>query len=210
MKYNLSFIGASLFPNESIKISKLYLELKNWPEVQKIVLEENILQKNKLSTTKREYSELKKRLENLSFPLLEYLVTATHDMVKLTLIYSICKASHIIYDFIIEVIREKYLLFDYTLLDMDYERFIRTKEEIELLPPISDKTAKKTKNMIFKILEQGGILNDVKERQIQRPYIDEQLLKLIYKHDRYADKYLKIFLLSDLDISNYLERFSNE
>lgn len=210
MKYNLSFIGASLFPNESLKISKLYLELKNWEEVQKTVIEENILQKNTLATTKREYRELKKRLENLSIPLLEYLVTATQDMAKLTLIYAICKASHIIYDFIVEVIREKYLLFDYTLLDMDYEKFIRTKEEIELLSPITDKTAKKTKNMILKILEQGGLLNSVKERQIQRPYIDEQLLRLIYKHDKHADKYLKIFLLSDTEIKNYGERFSNE
>ncbi|HPZ07489.1 MAG TPA: DUF1819 family protein [Candidatus Eremiobacteraeota bacterium] len=210
MKYNLSFIGASLFPNESIKLAKLYLDHKNWEKLQKIVLEENILQKNTLATTKREYRELKKRLENLPVPLLEYLVSSTHDMAKLTLIYAICKATHIIYDFIIEVIREKYLLFDYTLLDMDYEKFIRRKEEIELLSPVTDKTARKTKNMLLKILEQGGLLNNVKERQIQRPYVDEGLLKLIYRNDKHADKYFKIFLLSDTDIKNYRERFPNE
>ena len=77
MKY--SFISRTLLINETLKVASLCSGSKSWNEVKKVVLEDNLLQKNKIVSLQKQFSEIKTRLEKLSDELLDYLNQAVLD-----------------------------------------------------------------------------------------------------------------------------------
>ncbi len=64
--YVLSYTAVSLSFYESEIIANLFLETLDWQSVEQKVIEDNILQKGSIATRKREFIELKKRLETLT------------------------------------------------------------------------------------------------------------------------------------------------
>ena len=51
--------------------------------------------------------------------------------------------------------------------------------------------------MIFKILEQAGILNNIKDREIQLQILDQPVMEVIIED---SPEWLMIFMMSDYDI----------
>jgi len=196
--YSLSFTAASLMFFETEQIAKLYLEYKDWSKVATIVIDENYLQKGTISTRKREFAEIKKRLQNLEFEELEFMTTCTTDELKLFCLYLCAKTYRLIFEFIIEVVRDKYLNFEYTIYDSDYNNFLESKKLSSLkLQKITDKTIAKIKQVIFKILEQANLIDNIKTKNIQKPFISKELEDIIIKNN---PKYLACFLYSDSEI----------
>ena len=58
IKYRLSFGTGNAYINESNLILKKYLENKDWRETEKYNIENNILQTNTLSSSKRIFREI--------------------------------------------------------------------------------------------------------------------------------------------------------
>ncbi len=204
MKYSLSFTAASLAANETQIISKIYLEEREWDIVKRKVVDDNILQKGTITTRKREFAEIKKRISNLNEEELKFFVSSIGDELKHIALLSVYKTYRFIFDFAVEVIRRKYLLFDYEILDSDYEKFFESKKlAYEKLNTISQKTCYKIKQVSFKIFEQAGILDSVKTKNIKKPYLSNNLIEIIVKDD---PKYLKGFLYSDQDIDEAIKR----
>jgi len=204
MKYLLSFTAASLAANETQIVSKIYQESKNWDIVKQKVVDDNILQKGTIATRKREFAEIKKRVSNLNEEELDFFIEAVGEELKHIALLSVYKTYKIIFDFAVEVIRKKYLLFDYEILDSDYENFFESKKlAYEKLNTISQKTYYKIKQVSFKIFEQAGILDSVKTKNIKKPYLSKTLIEIIVKDD---PKYLKGFLYSDQDIDEAIKR----
>ena len=57
---------------------------------------------------------------------------------------------------------------DFNLTDTDYISFIRRKEiNHDELANLTDQTQAKVKQVIFKILEQAGIIDNVRDKEIQ-------------------------------------------
>jgi len=188
---------------ETEQLADLYLEHLDWAEVQQLIVDENILQKGTISTRKREFAELKKRLKELSSDEMRFIVTCTTDELKLFCLYLCAKTYRLIYEFVVEVIREKYLMFDYLILESDYTRFIESKTASSLkLQKITEKTQYKIKQVIFRILEQSTLIDSAKTKNIQKPYISQELESIVAKS---CVKYLAIFLYSDIDIKNIKE-----
>ena len=70
-------------PIETKNVVELYLQTQNWDEIKKKVIDDNILQKPTLDSRKRVFSELKKRLVNLTSLELEHFSNASMDDVKI-------------------------------------------------------------------------------------------------------------------------------
>jgi hypothetical protein len=204
LNYSLSFTAGSLMLYETEKLVLLYLEYNDWDKLRSLVVEDNILQKGTLSTRKREFIELKKRVEALSSEELNYFEDASSADIKYLVLLSCFKSYQFIFDFAAETIRNKLLLFDYQILNSDYESFFESKALLhENLNTISESTQKKIKQVVFKILEQSDIIDSVKNKNIQKPYLSEELLKLIIKDN---PKYLRAYLYSDNEINDYIKR----
>lgn len=190
-KYDFSFTASSLRLKEMILVAKALHENK---EVDYI----NDLGNGKSSTGKRMLSEFKKRFSHLTTEQVEVLLNSDLVSQKQITLLSVCKSYGFIREFIIEVVREKLLVYDYEVNDGDYISFYRRKHDLhDEMDTITELTEKKIKQVTFKILEQAGLINDIKSRIIQPQIIDYNLMKSIVNDN---PNWLKVLLVSDVDI----------
>ncbi len=206
-KYTFSFTGASALISETLIIAEEYERLKDWKAVQVSLLDNNLLNKIKQSTLKREFSEIKKRLSLLTPHQLHLLLTGSLDETKTMILLSLAKTYQILNDFIIEVLRNKYILFDKVLTDVDYNRFINSKSLIQTeLTTISEVTLRKVKQVIFKLLEQVGLITSAKNGIIIKPILSNESFEVIVKED---PRLLTTFLYSNEEIKDLLNKKVN-
>jgi len=188
---------------ETEQVANLYLEHQDWNVVGQLIVDKNIMQKGTISTRKREFAEIKKRLKHLNDDELKFITECTMDELKLFCLYLCSRTYRLLYEFIVEVVREKYLMFDYSILDSDYARFIESKTASSIkLQNITETTQYGIKNLIFRMLAQSGLIGSVKAKNIQKPYIPKKLETIVAN---YSVKYLAVFLYSDTDIKNIKE-----
>ena len=190
-KYEFSLTGSSLRVNEMILFATKYIN-------------EGLLEfkSDKGTTNKRMVSEFKKRIDNLTVNQQELLLNSNFSNQKQLAFLSACKTYSLLRDFVIEVVREKYLIMDFNLSDTDYISFIRRKEiNHDELANLTDQTQAKVKQVIFKILEQAGIIDNVRDKEIQLQLLGRSTKKSIIEDN---PEWLKVFLLSDMDIQNEL------
>jgi len=190
-KYDFSFTALSLRLNEMLLVAEA---AKDGKEIDYV----NELGGGKSSTGKRMFSEFKKRLAFLTPKQIEILLESSLVTQKQIALVSICKSYGFIRDFVIEVLREKLLLYDYEITEGDYISFYRRKFELhEEMDSLTELTEKKIRQVTFKILEQAGLINDIKSRIIQPQIIEFKLIKAIVQDN---PNWLKVLLLSDMDI----------
>ncbi len=196
-KYILSFTAASLRLNEMVKVALAAQD--NGSSDLNVVKESGVVFGSvKNRTTDREFREIRKRLEKLTLDQKNILINGDLNSQKQIAFLAVCKHYAFIRDFTIEVIRDKVLLFDYQLHESDYNSFINSK--ILLHPELeefSESTRKKAKQVMYRILEQAGIINNAVEKTIQPQILQQEVINALVKED---PVWLKIFMMSDRDI----------
>ena len=204
IKYSFSFTGASALITETLVIAEEYHKLNDWDAVRISLLVNNHLNKIKQGTFKREFSEIKKRLSLLNADQIQLMIHGSNDDAKSVILLSIVKEYPYIYDFIVEVLLNKYLLFDRNLLESDYTRFINSKSlQHAELERVSEITYKKVKQVVFKLLEQVGLITNIKNGIILKPILSKQVVKVILEDD---PVYLSAFLYSSEEIRVLIEK----
>jgi hypothetical protein len=191
LKYEFSLTGSSLRVNDMVLFATKYVvdgvaEFKS----------------DKGTTNKRMVSEFKKRIDNLTHNQQLLFIEGNFSTQKHLAFLSACKSYSLLRDFVIEVVREKFLIMDFNLTDTDYLSFIRRKEiEHDELAELTDLTQGKVKQVIFKILEQGGIIESIKTKEIQLQILEGKIKRVIVDDN---PEWLKIFLMSDSDIQSLI------
>jgi hypothetical protein len=192
-KYNFSFTAASLRINEMILVAKSMFYNTELDFT-------NELGAGKKTTGNRMLKEFHKRLLTLTRNELDLLINGDLNSQKKLAFLSICKSQKFIRDFVVEVLREKVLVFDYQLSEGDYISFYRRKAEIHPdMDKLSEATVSKIKQVTFKILEQAGMIDSIKSKSIQPQILDSIIINEIALDNK---EWLKIFFMSDLDIEN--------
>lgn len=206
-KYTFSFTGASMLIAETMVIAEEYNRLKDWKATEKSLLDNNLLNKVKYTTFKREFSEIKKRLSLLTPNQLQLMIQGSLDDAKAIILLSLVKAYSFLRDFIVEVIRNKYLLFDTYFSEIDYNKFVNTKSlSHDELSAITEITAKKVKQVIFKLLQQVGLVTQVRNGSILKPILNSQVIEVIIEDD---PAWLNAFLFSNEEIKNLLQNLKH-
>lgn len=196
-KYSFSFTTASLAVNEMVKIAELIAEGKK-DQLLELAYENDFLGKGNRRTSRKLVGDLSKRILNLDQDELNLLVGSGLTEQKQLSYLAVCKTFQFIHEFVVEVVREKFLIFDYQINESDYSSFLQGK--IELHPEIeklTEGTISKVRQVTFKILEQVGIIDTVRNKQIQPQWLSEELKQSIHQDN---PEWLKIFLMSDKDI----------
>jgi len=192
-KYEFSFTASSLRLNEMILLANSVLNKQEFDYV-------NELGNGKAATGKRLFTELSKRLNKLTDVQMVLLANADLISQKQIAFLSVCKTYGFLRDFVVEVVREKFLVFDNELTEGEYVSFFRRKTDLyPEMDELTEITQKKIQQVTFKILEQAGIIDNVKTKIIQPQLLDKQVIDTIISDD--AD-WLKVFLISDMDIVN--------
>jgi len=196
-KYILSFTAASLRLNEMVKVALAAQD--NGSSDLNVVKESGVVFGSvKNRTTDREFREIRKRLEKLTLDQKNILINGDLNSQKQIAFLAVCKHYAFIRDFTIEIIRDKVLLFDYQLHESDYNSFINSKTLLHPeLEEFSESTRKKAKQVMYRILEQAGIINNAVEKNIQPQILQQEVINALVKED---PVWLKIFMMSDRDI----------
>ena len=203
--YIFSYTAATLMLHETDEVMKKYLEHKDWEKVKDLVVEENIMQKQSVSSRKRVFVEIKRRIESLTFEQLEYVNEANSSDIRNLIFLSILKTYKFIFEFMAEVISKKVLMFDYKILNSDYETFFESKKyAVEQLENITEATQYKLKQVLFRILEEAMIIDNTKSKNILKPHLSGEVIELIVRDNPI---YLKAFLYTDYEIEKMKERY---
>ena len=196
-KYILSFTAASLRLNEMVKVATAALD--NAGGDLAMVKESGVVFSSvKIRTSDREFREVRKRLETLTPDQTAILIRGDLISQKQIAFLSVCKRYSFIRDFAVDVIRDKVLVFDYQLNESDYKSFINSKLSLHPeLEEFSESTLKKAKQVMFRILEQAGIINNPVDKQIQPQILQQDVINATVRDD---PAWLKVFMMSDKDI----------
>lgn len=202
--YRLSFSGAALQIEESVKIAQLYTELQDWKAVQTEVVGANALQKNQLKTTVRSFYEVRTRLKEMLPLQLERLVEGTYTDQQQLLWVAVCKTYPFISAFTLEVLLNKIHAFEYIVHESDYTAFLEAQTlKEEKLQQVSDSTYQKLRSRLYRMMEEAGMVNNREERVITPPVVTTYIAEALIKED---PKLLRYLLVSDRDIAQFVNR----
>jgi hypothetical protein len=196
----LSFTVASLRLNETIKIAQFEIEhgLNNYKEIKDADV---VFGGIKSLSFEKTFYQIRKRIETLTHDQKNILIYGDYMSQKQIAFLAFCKCYQLVKDFTIEVVREKILMFNYQINESDFRLFILSKQQqFPKLENYSENTLNKARQVMFLVLEQAGIINNVRDKIIQPQLIHTSVIKSVFDDDR---SLLKIFLLSDSDIKNY-------
>lgn len=194
IRYDFSFTAASLRRNETMMVAN------DRVHNQKSDLG-LLIGGGKSTTGKRILRECNKRIDKLTSKEIWLLLNGDLITQNQMAFLAVCKLHAFIRDFVVEVVREKLLVFDYQLSEGEYISFFRRKEEEQPeMENLSELTQNKVRQVTFKILEQAGIIDTVKTKVIQPQILDDKVSKAIVSDDA---EWLKVFLMSDMDIQNF-------
>ena len=187
-RYSMSFTTGALFRQESVNLAGRYLEKYDWNEVRDEVVSRNLLQARTLNSRKRIYREISSRLKRLNRDELELLVEGDHQEQGYLLWLAICRRYLFLYDFSVEVIRERYLTLKYDLGCEDFDAFFNSKMEWhEEMERISTTTRFKLRQVMFKMLHECELLNS--DNFIVPAMLSSRLINVICSHSN-RDMYL--------------------
>lgn len=188
-QYKMSYTACSLVASETIKVAQLYIEKKDWKQVSKEAFENNVLQYRTENALKRTLSEIVSRLKVIPKEAIELLVSGTTYEQNQILWFTTCVCYEFIYDFAIEVIKEKYNLMQPEVTQLDYDAFFNSKLNWhEELDKLTDNTRYKLKQILFKMLREAEIIDA--NNCIMTTFVSPRVQEIIKNYDM---NYLNIF-----------------
>ena len=193
-KYLMSFTTGGLFYSESLLVLELYSG--DWGDVLVQALEENTLQTRVVSTAKRVLREIIGRLSKLNGGELDLLREGTVSEQKYLLWLAVCRRYLFIYEFAVEVVRERYLTLKHDLPKEEFEIFYNAKEQWhEELEKIAESTRNKLRTVLYRMLREADIIDP--GNIILPAMLTDELVTTVAKYDAQD---LVIYPVSDIDL----------
>ncbi len=137
-------------------------------EVISVILNDNLFQYPTIKSVKRMAGACVLRLKNMNdMSLVSAIAKESSDVAKQICLYAMMKESHLIMDFMITVIGEKYRIKDTSFNKMDLNVFfMKLQEQNDVVANWSDSTITKIKQVLVKILVENEYLNNTKSEQL--------------------------------------------
>jgi len=177
-KYSLSYTTGAALLLESVIVAGFYVEFEDWPAVRTRVIEGNSFQSRTMSSLKKLYGEISRRLRHLSTDEIRLLVKANDEEVKAIVWLAICRQYLFIKEFTTEVISSQYASSRFLLTHDDYDAFFNAKAEWHNnLDSASKSTKSKARQVLFKMLKECGLINEGNE--ILKQHLNSSLTQLI-------------------------------
>lgn len=175
-KYRFSMTGASLLVSEFVNLAGQLIAVEY--EVGRLSSEG--LDRDRSGTRKREFRELTLRLSTLSKDEIDYLYSTSLENQQLITFLSCVRLYDILKEFIDEVVLYKLQAFDYQLDSMSFNSFLYNKSiDHEEINSLSEVTKKKVQQVIFKLFEQAGLIDSVRTKKLQIPFLDYDIKAII-------------------------------
>lgn len=196
---SFSFTAASLRPELMRIIAEAYLQTGSWQSAKTQVLATNALQCRSASSALRLERELRQRLETLTHDQIHFVVSATADDRAAIAWLAACKRIRFVFDFAVEILRDKLAAHDSVLRPSDYEAYFDSKRlvypELAQLTPASKS---KIRQVLRRMLAEAGLLLPGDAwGTVQRPALSPAVIRVVTTDD---PQWLAGFLVPDSEI----------
>lgn len=183
LEYSSKLTGESFLMYEFKIIAKLKKEGYSDKDIRRMVLEENLFQYKYKSSISIRLTPLIHRINIIDDNLINMLLVDPLGDGAIINLYAIMKNNRLVFEFMSEVVRERITTNDLYLEKEDINIFIKEKkEQSEVVGKWADATIAKIKQVIFRILKEAGLLEDIKtgklSRLIIRPEFKDYLIKI--------------------------------
>jgi len=196
----MSFTSGALLYQESLIVAQLYEEIKDWDAVRERVLADNLLRMRTPNSSKRIFREVASRLKCLTPAQLTLFRTGNQQEQRHLLWLAICKRYRFIYDFAVEVLREKFIRLDFALSYDAFDIFFNDKAEWRPeVAGVAESTRKKLRQVLFKMLREANFLTQ--DNQMLPAVLSPQTLDVIVADD---PAYLMAFPVPPAEIQEWI------
>ena len=162
--------------------ANLYLELCDWNQVRKKVMDDNLLQMRTFSSSQKVSGQICTRLKSLTANELEYFSRATELEKGYLLWVAICRAYLFIREFAVEIIREKHISMQPGISHEDFDIFYNTKSQWDdVLDKIKPSTRLKLRQVLFRMMREARLISD--ELKILPAVMSSDLASIISEQD---------------------------
>nr|WP_259548279.1 DUF1819 family protein [Heyndrickxia oleronia] len=180
LQYSSSLTGASFLLYELKQVIGLKVQGLNDKEIKQRVTEENLFQYKYESSIKRSLPSVLRRVNALDETLFQMVLEEPLETGKIINLYAIMKTDRLFFEFMDEVIREKYESHNLLIETKDLNIYFTVKaEQDNKVAGFTEKTVAKLKQVFYKVLFESGILKDKKTGELSRILMDEDLKEYI-------------------------------
>ncbi len=187
--------GTSLLLPESRQIAQLLLDGVYKDGWNKAIVVDNILQKRSPKTAQGIAALIRDRLQLMKPELWDFVAKADTTLASQALLASIVKHSHLIGDFMDQVLRENIEQFKPEIGRRDWELYFETCQQVA--PEIknySETTLKKIRRITFRILADVQYLENINSGRLTPVYLDPELLDYLKtNHEDYVLRCLNVY-----------------
>ncbi len=186
--YNAEITAGSLLLKESRTIAHLLLQDADEAAWHRAVTVDNVLQKTSPASAKRMSSLIRKRLELVPRELWSMIANGTTEVAIQSLLAAAIKHSHLLGDFMLQVLQRHYREFNVQLLAREWDSFLIECAHIDpAVASWSQSTRKKVGQVVYRILSEAGYLDNTRSLKLQPVLIAPKVSKFLYSHD---EKYI--------------------
>ncbi|MFD1203619.1 DUF1819 family protein [Sporosarcina contaminans] len=176
LEYSSSLNGASYLLFELKQVVKLKRIGLTSSEIRAKVIEENLFQFENMGRINRTLPSIMRRLEVIDPVLADLMLEGSIEMSKVINLYAIMKTDLLFFEFMNEVISEKFRHNDYLIEKKDMNVFFTAKaEQSEKVASWSAINTEKLKRAYMQVLYESGILKERRGNELDRLIIDQQL-----------------------------------
>ena len=173
--YRLSFTFGGLLHLETVIIAQRYRELPDWEDLKSEAIHGELLRKTRASSRYRYFREIRDRF-SAAWPFEMELIAAESSESRLVSFAICCRYYRILGDFVREVVRDKIAMHEKSLGLSDYYHFLEAKKLLHPeLMTISETTRAKLRQVTFRMLAEGTLLEKGRGHLIRIPSVPESL-----------------------------------
>ena len=200
-QYVLSFTAGGLLYHESIIVAETYCKSRDWNKTTRQINDQNLLQSRVQSTTTRKLREVCARLQGLTPPQIELLVSGSRTEQNLLLWLACCKRYQLLADFAQEILHDKFIRLDLTISLIEVGNFVETKsvwhEELENL---KESTRTKLVTVMMRMLREAELISN---DQVIRPQLMSPQLARVIAADSF--ELFNIYPVAESDVRGVMQ-----
>ncbi len=171
-KFLGDLIGGSLMITEAQLVAELLLTQPTKEQWNEAIVDKNILQKRSPASAKRNASTIKKRIEHLGEKFLTHLVNANHEEASQLMMAATLINSPLLADFMRTVVTDAKRMYRESIDMKDWEYFWEDKCRIyPEFAEMSETSKYKISQVAFKVMTDGGFLENTKSKVLTNIYI---------------------------------------
>lgn len=160
-QYLMSFGVGGLFLNESLIVAGLHVEREPWEHTIHRALDQGATSLPKVASNRRNLREISNRLRQLTAEERRFMLLEADRTDQQALLWlAACRAYRFVGEFAVEVVRERYLSYQFDLPLEAFDILFEAKAEWNPeLVKISATTRKKLRQVLFRIMREAGIIS---------------------------------------------------